>query len=284
MSRPVDHRQGITVPSAQGVPFQVAMGSLFMLPLPHNAADPGGGQAQPGPGTSTTTELLSWLFWRGRSTAGGGGPTAGPASTWRTHGLPCSRNTRRRAFAGALCGLNAWLAGPPREGRHPRRVPRRAPRPTKGRAPTSASPAVAAAARFRARLAGAPSRRRGGTDAPGSSSSAGGPSTIAPRPRPFEAAHLAARPRRVRRRRPLERGSPPDGFPPRPEVDISHVIRPKARDAGALSPRGRLGLCWKGATPCQSNPETRTLCSAGSSVGYGPPSYRPERMGRCMWR
>ena len=78
-------------------------------------------------------------------------------------------------------------------------------------------------------VAGEPSPRRGGTDAPGSSPSAGGPSTIAPRPRPFEAAHLAARPRRVRRRRPLERGSPPTGSPPRPEVDISRVIRPRAR-------------------------------------------------------
>ena len=44
-----------------------------------------------------------------------------------------------------------------------------------------------------------------------------------------KAAHLAARPRRVRRRRPLERGSPPTGSPPRPEVDISRVIRPRAR-------------------------------------------------------
>ena len=43
---------------------------------------------QPGPGHSTTTELLSWLFWRGRSTA------AGPASTWRTHGLPAVATPR----------------------------------------------------------------------------------------------------------------------------------------------------------------------------------------------
>ena len=34
LSRPVDHRQGTLFPSAQGVPFQVATGSLFMLPLP----------------------------------------------------------------------------------------------------------------------------------------------------------------------------------------------------------------------------------------------------------
>ena len=37
MSRPVDHRQGTLFPSAQGVPFQVATGSLFILPLPTNS-------------------------------------------------------------------------------------------------------------------------------------------------------------------------------------------------------------------------------------------------------
>ena len=80
-----------------------------------------------------------------------------------------------------------WLAGPPGEGRHPRRVPRRAPRPPKTerrRAPRRRWPPRR---RFRARSRRGRGRSRRRT--------------------------WAARPRRVRRRRPRGRGSPPTGSP-----------------------------------------------------------------------
>ena len=123
---------------------------------------------------------------------------------------PAAGRPPRRSAVSALGSLD-----PPDEGRHPRRVPRRASRPPRTerrRAPRR---------RWPPRRASGPAspasraRRRGETDAPGSSPSAGGPSSIAPRPQPFEAAHLAARPRRVRRRRPSGAAAHPTGPPPR---------------------------------------------------------------------
>ena len=81
-------------------------------------AGDGGGQAQPGPGTAQPPSCLL----RGRSTA------AGPGSTWRTHGLPCSRTGCRgtHALPYARCARRCSSLDSPQGGDddgHARRVP-----------------------------------------------------------------------------------------------------------------------------------------------------------------
>ena len=162
-----------------------------------------------------------------------------------------SANTRR-AYSGALRRLNAWLAG--RALKDATLAGYLAELHEQGRAPSSASPALAAA-RFRARLAGAPSpaRERTGADPrglpsdrrrarPGPSAPlrGGGPDR---RPRQLPPASSSRPRRRVRRGRPEAR-------PPRRGDRGAALHGGAAAERGERPPVGRQSPSLPPATGC----------------------------------
>ena len=194
--------------------------------------------------------------------------TAGERAAPTAHRLAAaslSANTRR-AYSGALRRLDAWLAG--RALKDATLAGYLAELHEQGRAPSSASPAVAAA-RFRARLAGAPSPARERT----ARVLAGYRRTAVERgrgqARPFGAADLTAVLASCHRRRRRGRG-----------VESDEVVLKRGRLDAVIAGLLFMAGLRRSEVSALRWADSRRVCRRRRDAGDGPPRQDEPRMAR----